>query len=182
MLKMLEGSKTYLRPLERHDALRLLQMRITKSTRTNYMGYPFPITETEESNWLETLYGDAFPTRIYMGIIDKGNDTLSGFINLREISWIHRRGMLGILIHEEDRGKGLAKDATIVFLGYLFNEIGLRKIFLEVLEGNTGAIKLYESIGFHREGLLKDHVFVEGNFCNIIIMALLCNNFLAQFS
>lgn len=48
----------------------------------------------------------------------------------------------------EHRGKGLFREALIATLDIGFREGGLTEVFLEVLESNERAIKLYRSVGF----------------------------------
>lgn len=43
-----------------------------------------------------------------------------------------------------------------------FESLGARKLWLDVAETNQRAIRLYESIGFVREGALREHALFEG--------------------
>ena len=56
---------------------------------------------------------------------------------------------------------------------YGLDELKLHKIFLRVLEENKKAIKSYENAGFIREAFLKDDVYIQGSYRNIILMAVL---------
>ena len=48
----------------------------------------------------------------------------------------------------ELRGRGLFREALLQTLDMAFNEMGLDEVHLEVISGNTRAIRLYESVGF----------------------------------
>jgi diamine N-acetyltransferase len=54
-----------------------------------------------------------------------------------------------------------------------FKKLKLNKLYLDVFVANTPAVKLYKSVGFKEEGLLKEHGFVEGKFLDELVMALL---------
>jgi diamine N-acetyltransferase len=59
----------------------------------------------------------------------------------------------------EAQGKGLAKEATRLLLGYAFKELGLTRVELEVLEDNKPAMAVYRACGFQEisgyDGLKK---------------------------
>ena len=46
-------------------------------------------------------------------------------------------------------------------------------MFLEVYDTNRRAIKLYQKLGFRKEGVLKEHTYKEGKYIDLIIMAML---------
>ena len=51
-------------------------------------------------------------------------------------------------------------------------EMGKRKIELDVREDNTNAIKLYEKVGFVKEGLKRDGIYDQGTYINLVEMGL----------
>jgi RimJ/RimL family protein N-acetyltransferase len=57
-------------------------------------------------------------------------------------------------------------------VNYAFNQLGLRRIYLEVLADNASAIRLYEKCGFKVEGTLRRHVFKDGKLKDVLIMAV----------
>ena len=50
-------------------------------------------------------------------------------------------------------------------------DLELHRLDLLVIERNAPAIKLYESNGFSREGILKDARLYDSEFHNMILMA-----------
>ena len=64
-----------------------------------------------------------------------------------------------------------------LFFSYLFEEINLRKIKLEVLKENDKAIKIYENLGFKEEGTLKEHIYQDGKYKDLILMSLFSEDF-----
>jgi RimJ/RimL family protein N-acetyltransferase len=51
-------------------------------------------------------------------------------------------------------------------------EFGLQKIELEVFSSNEAAVGLYRSFGFYEEGRKRRGRFVDGNYDDILMMAL----------
>ncbi len=54
--------------------------------------------------------------------------------------------------------------ATQEILRYAFEELGLHKVYLNVLEDNVRAQKLYEKCGFVYEGSAVDAVKINGMY------------------
>lgn len=50
-------------------------------------------------------------------------------------------------------------------------EVGLEKVALSVMENNLSAIKLYETLGFVREGVLVKDKKVNNIYYNTLLMA-----------
>ena len=48
----------------------------------------------------------------------------------------------------------------------------INKIYLNVFSDNENAIKLYKKLGFEQEAFLREEIFKNGKFKNVIRMAL----------
>jgi RimJ/RimL family protein N-acetyltransferase len=85
------------------------------------------------------------------------------------------------MIGEKDTwGKGYGFEASILILKYAFHELNLNRIFLTVREDNINAIKLYKKVGFKEEGLLRQQVYNNNKYINMIIMSILKDEFLNE--
>jgi ribosomal protein S18 acetylase RimI-like enzyme len=51
--------------------------------------------------------------------------------------------------------------------------VGLHRVELTVRENNTSAIALYKKVGFEMEGLQRNAVRIDGDYENIVCMAIL---------
>lgn len=104
-----------------------------------------------------------------------------GTIGLQNIDFRHRRAEYGrFLIAEEYRGKGYGKDALSTLLRFAFVTLGLHKVYGEILTKNSDAFSPCESLGFHREGYMVDHVFKEGQFWDVTRVAILADSWEVQ--
>ena len=56
---------------------------------------------------------------------------------------------------------------SMLLLDIAFNEMGLHKVYLNVLDNNFRAIKLYEKLGFKLEGEFKEHLYLREHFCGL---------------
>ena len=51
--------------------------------------------------------------------------------------------------------------------------MNLHKIRLDVYASNEAAVRTYENVGFHREGVLREEAFRAGRYIDVIRMGLL---------
>jgi diamine N-acetyltransferase len=53
-----------------------------------------------------------------------------------------------------------------------FDQLDLHKIALDVLTSNERALSIYRRVGFTEEGRLREQVFVDGEYVDVLRMAL----------
>jgi len=82
-----------------------------------------------------------------------------------------------ILLGAEGRGRGLAREATLLTLDYGFHITNLRAVWLKVLEHNIAGIRAYGGAGFKPAGRLRRSGYWLGAECDEIIMDTLPDDF-----
>ena len=70
------------------------------------------------------------------------------------------------------RGKGLAEEATQLWINYGIHGLGLKKLYVSTLQTQIANVKLNESIGFQVEGLLRNEVLIDGQRHDVLRMGL----------
>lgn len=83
------------------------------------------------------------------------------------------------LFDEADLGKGYGTDAMRLMVNYGFRQLGLHRIELGVYAFNPRAIRSYEKVGFRVEGRLRDALYWEGDYVDMIIMSILAHEWTA---
>jgi RimJ/RimL family protein N-acetyltransferase len=73
-------------------------------------------------------------------------------------------------------GKGYGTEATKLALDYAFDVVGLHRVSLEVFEFNPRAQRVYEKCGFVREGLQRQALRWDGEWHDVIAMAVLASD------
>ena len=73
-------------------------------------------------------------------------------------------------------GKGYGSEATKAVVDYGTDEVGLHRITLEVVDFNTRAQRVYSKVGFHPEGLLRDAWFWDGEWSDVVVMAIVAGH------
>nr|WP_236543971.1 GNAT family protein [Spiractinospora alimapuensis] len=82
-----------------------------------------------------------------------------------------------IVVAPEARGRQVGTQATRLTLDYAFHLIGLRMVWLKVLEPNTAGVRAYEKAGFRHAGRLRDAGHWLGRPCAELLMDATPNDF-----
>ena len=143
------------------------------------------LNDKEVNKYLETKNGYTIEKlNEYLKSIEKNNICAWGIhlkqtgmhignVKIDPISFRNRNAEYGVLIGEKSSwGKGYAHEASEKVFDFCFTYLNLRKITLGVVSANRSAVKLYERMGFEKEGLLKSHCFHDGQWQDVIRMAL----------
>lgn len=165
-----------LRELEREDVPIINAWRTSREL-ISFLGSPYRYINREvEYKWYDN-YMSSRNTTIRCTIIND-KDEVIGLVSLTNIDRINQIGNFHIMIGDcAQREKGIGYFATKEILNHAFNDMNLNRIELTVLEGNKRAIKLYEKIGFQTEGVKRKAVFKNGKFIDMIMMAILKEDF-----
>ena len=109
------------------------------------------------------------------------SDELVGVIDLDSILWTHRVAWLGIGIGDAaNRGRGYGREAMRLVLHFAFRELNLHRVQLTVFSYNTGAIRLYESLGFVHEGTQRESLQREGRRYDTLMYGILAHEWEAR--
>jgi diamine N-acetyltransferase len=130
------------------------------------------VSHAAEEEWIrrKAAYSQ---TEIHLAICLKEGDQHIGNIHLTNIDWVARHAGVGIFIGEEEHwSKGYGQQAMRLILRHAFNDLGLRRVHLIVLDDNDRAIRAYEKCGFVVEGRLRQHAYKRGKFRDLIFMGI----------
>ena len=105
-----------------------------------------------------------------------------GTVGVFDIDEVSRHGELGIALVPSARGKGIGTEAVTQILEFAFVRGNLRRVHLEVIASNAGAIRAYEKAGFIVEGRQREHAWVRGRYEDLVRMGALRTEWLDQRS
>jgi [ribosomal protein S5]-alanine N-acetyltransferase len=71
------------------------------------------------------------------------------------------------------KGIGYGKEVMNGLLKYAFEELNINRFWLDVYPDNVIGIKLYESLGMHRDGVLRQNYKSERGYLDQIIYSIL---------
>ena len=78
------------------------------------------------------------------------------------------------------RGRGLGREVTRLVLSWGFDVLGLHRIQLEVLAGNSRAINCYLACGFRQEGVRRGAELYPDGWKDLILMGVLWPEYAAE--
>lgn len=119
------------------------------------------------------LAGAEKDTLYAFGIFLLQTDELIGSVALSHIS----RGpaqncMIGYTLDEQQNGKGYMTEAVQMTVAFGFQTLKLHRIEAGVMPHNLPSIKVLEKAGFHREGIAKEIVQINGKWQDHLILAI----------
>ena len=113
-----------------------------------------------------------------IGIVMLNDGSPIGAVAFLDLDLEQRRAELRKLIGESDaRGKGLAEEATMLWIKYGCEVLGLEKFYVSTLQTHLRNIQLNESIGFSVEGILQNDVLVGDQRHDVLRMGLTADDF-----
>ena len=80
---------------------------------------------------------------------------------------------VGISLVPDVRGQGIGTAAIAQLVEFGFVRRNLRRIHLQAIASNVGAIRAYEKAGFVVEGRQREHAWVRGGYEDIVLMGML---------
>lgn len=167
-MKILEGKKVMLRPIEMDDTKLIVKWRNTQIVRESFL---FRETFTEEMHnlWMRTRVQSGEVVQFI--ILDKATCKPVGSVYFRDIDAQRHTAEFGIFIGEADTlGKGLGSETTKLFTDFGFSDLGLKQIRLRVLCTNLCAISTYRDTGFVQESPAQSAVCSDGSCVDVVIM------------
>jgi diamine N-acetyltransferase len=177
---VLSHGAVYLRPAERDDIPRFVTwLSNARTTRTLAILAPFSLVQ--EEGWFDRMTAGQGKELWHFVICRIEDDRPIGVIALDDLDLVNGSSPVGIFIGEpSERGRGYGTDAMRAILEFAFGSLRLERVWLDVYDFNTSAIHVYERVGFVREGLLRRAVWREGEWADVVRMAILADEWRAN--
>jgi ribosomal protein S18 acetylase RimI-like enzyme len=135
---------------------------------------PHIIGELHPPNSVDEYLRDLEDVHLEHLIIERGGEPFGNMVLETAPEWLLT--IRSLAVREQRCGAG--RFAMEYAIRYGFDDVGAHRIFLEVLESNYAARRLYESVGFRDEGLYRDGYLDEsGAFRNLVPYGMLISDF-----
>jgi len=174
----IKGDNVYLRPLDVEDLEGDYIQWINDQEVTKYLDRPFPVTKEELENYLKSIHND--PNSIFFAVIEKTSNKHVGNLKIGPIDWIHRRTGFGRILSKEVWGKKYGSEIVKLMIVYIFDQLNLNRILEHNVADNKSAIKSNEKAGLDIEGTIKEYVFADGKYCDVVIVGLTRSRYLEK--
>jgi RimJ/RimL family protein N-acetyltransferase len=173
---MIYSERLRLRAAERADLPLFTRWLNDPEVRKNLSLY-LPLSIADEEHWFETMLQNPPAEHalvIEIPLPDSDDWQPIGNCSLMNIDWRNRKAEFGIFIGEKSLwNKGYGTDTARLILKHGFETLNLHRIFLQVFVTNPGAIRAYEKAGFVHEGRLRQGMFLDGAYVDVLLMSVL---------
>lgn len=165
-----------LRPIEESDLEFLQQMTNSSELEETIVGWSWPVSMKDQRQWYQNFRNSDSFSRY---IIETEEDGVVGLTGLRNIDWKNGTAeTAGIRIYKTGlRGKGIAKDAYMTLLRFVFEELRLNRISASSLACNIISQRFMQKCGFKQEGVIREAVFKKGTYQDKVLFGCLKSDY-----
>ena len=171
----LKGKQIYLRALEKKD-LDFLYLLENDTSVWEVSGTVTPYSKDVLRFYLENAHRDIFDVKQLRLVICTHEHNTLGLIDVFDFEPNHKRAGIGIVIlNQAERNKGIGAEAITLLTEYLFEALGLRQVYANIIEDNLASLHLFQKLGFQQVGVKKDWVRFINTFKNEILLQKINN-------
>ena len=165
---MIDQTQIRVRPAQPRDGAALADLEAVSWSAES--GFPSVIQRADRGNGA-FFSVDNPPDAFLVAELD---GRVVGYIRLRPPTRLpenaHVIQVQGLAVHPDARGRGIAA-MLLAEAEQRLRERGTQKLTLRVLSTNVTAIRLYERLGFTREGVLRREFIINGSYVDDVLMA-----------
>jgi diamine N-acetyltransferase len=169
---MLTGNAVRLRAVEPRDLAPMYEWENDPSI-WKVSGTVAPYSKYTLEEYIKTCEKDIYTNKQLRLVIERLDHTAgaAGLIDLFEFDPLHRKAGVGILIGDHSqRRKRYAAEALGLLVDYAFNALNLHQLYCHVPESNNASLRLFSSAGFREAGILKDWIFSNNAWENVLLL------------
>lgn len=147
---------------------------INDLNNNQYLHYNLPL---EYKKTLEWYLANVSNNNRYDAVIE-ADGVAVGIIGLLEIDYKNLKAEYYITLGEQNyKGKGISYKASLLLLEYAFFELKINKVYLYTEVDNIPAQRLFEKVGFKKEGLLKEDLIYNGRKVDRFFYGITANEY-----
>jgi RimJ/RimL family protein N-acetyltransferase len=171
---MIIGKNVRLRAIERQDLPGFVAWLNDPEVRKNLL-VTVPLSQAQEDNWFEqNLRRPLEEQPLGIEVHTPKGWQLVGNCGFAKLDWHNRNAEIGIFIGDARFwNKGYGTEAMRLMVKYGFYTLNLNRIYLTVFETNHRGIRCYEKAGFIHEGRLRQAIYQDGRYIDMLIMSML---------
>jgi RimJ/RimL family protein N-acetyltransferase len=161
-----------IRPTQTEDAEQVTACIDSVARERRYLGCTTGFTIDQTREFIQLLEDTG---GVHLVAMD--GETVAGWcdVSIPSYEGLTHTGTLGMGLLPAYRGQGRGTQLITNALQLAFSK-GLERIELDVFASNTGAINLYQKIGFREEGRKREARKLDGQYDDILIFGLLRKN------
>lgn len=165
----LDGETIELRTIEEED-IDFLQRTINDPRVRTTLAPVRPKNRTEQRDWIESL-GESDSINLLVCV----DGTPVGSVDLKPPNQDWGVAEVGVMVDPDYWNEGYATAAIDRLCAYAFKERRLNKVYAAVYSTNPAGNRVFEKLGFEKEGVLRKEGFVDGQHVDVHRYGLLAN-------
>jgi RimJ/RimL family protein N-acetyltransferase len=100
-----------------------------------------------------------------------------GSCGLNQVDWFHRMAGLAYWVRSSQRGRGIAARAAKLVSRFGFETLDLLRVEVVVSVENQASLRVAEKLGAHKEGILRNRIYVGGQIGEAVMFSLTPGDF-----
>jgi RimJ/RimL family protein N-acetyltransferase len=140
---------------------------------TRFWGFAVLRNPTDAAALLQEIHRGFHAGSLFQWGVETAEGLLVGTCTLSQIDTANRRAELGFALGKTFWGQGYMSAALPALLQFAFNQLGLLRIFADVDPRNARSIHALERLGFRKEGVLRQHYWVQAEPQDAVVYGLL---------
>jgi ribosomal-protein-serine acetyltransferase len=114
-----------------------------------------------------------YANHVENGYVIMANDEMIGRIGVYNIDMHNRHASIGYWLDQQWTGKGIITNVCKVVITWAFKNLALNRIEIRCGTENYKSQAIPERLGFKKEGIIRQGEFVNGQFIDLCVYAML---------
>jgi ribosomal-protein-alanine N-acetyltransferase len=153
-----------LRPFTPGDAPAIQTLASDRAIAASTLLIPHPYPEGAAAEWIAG-HDDASNNHVFAIVLRDGAEPM-GAIGLH-VDRNHDRAEIGYWIGVPYWNRGYVTEAANAIVGYVFDSLGLNRVFAFHFTANPASGRVLQKIGMRREGTLRQHIVKWGEHVDV---------------
>jgi ribosomal-protein-alanine N-acetyltransferase len=169
----MEGKKIYLRKLAEEDCVGNYLLMVNDAETTKYLeglGHRHLAVADLVEYVTSTNQSDS---DLLFGVFEIQSNAHVGNVHLSNIKLSHGNCNFGIVMNRAYAGKGYALEASFMLAKHAFTNLNIHRLSILVVDANKSARTLYERLGAKAEGIMREAIFKNNKFFDLVMYGLL---------
>jgi RimJ/RimL family protein N-acetyltransferase/catechol 2,3-dioxygenase-like lactoylglutathione lyase family enzyme len=142
---------------------------------------PNTVDETRDFLSRSIYAGSVSPRQIHtFAVIERSSGHLIGGCGLEPCDGTGRHYAFGYCLHRDWWGRGFGQEAARALVQFGFDRLQAHRLWAHVFLGNSASVRILEALGFRREGLALQSLYVRNAWHDILTFGQLRSEWLAD--
>ena len=178
--RVLRTKRLVLRPFVAADAERFALLAGTQRMADTMVSLPHPLSvdvAQREITRFEEEWEARSAATFAIAWSERASELVGG-VAIRHIDYAHKHGELSFWVAELVQREGLGTEAAAAAIDYAFRDLGLNRVCAYHLLRNPISGRVLAKIGMSQEGRLRERVLKWGKYEDVLMWAVLCQDWM----